>query len=82
MTPEDREHRDQTITEFRYQLVAELANPYLSATKRRELIRQKGADPTRRAVPRSAALFGGLHPQVAVPVPQARSSGLGAKAAA
>ena len=41
MTPEDREHRDQTITEFRYQLVAELANPYLSATKRRELIRQK-----------------------------------------
>ena len=41
MTPEQREHRDQQITEFRYQLVAELANPYLSATKRRELIRQK-----------------------------------------
>ena len=41
MTPEQRERRDQQITEFRYQLVAELANPYLSATKRRELIRQK-----------------------------------------
>ena len=41
MTPEQREHRDQSITEFRYQLVAELANPYLSAAKRRELIRQK-----------------------------------------
>ena len=38
MTPEQREHRDQSITEFRYQLVAELANPYLTATKRRELI--------------------------------------------
>ena len=41
MTPEQREHRDQQITEFRYQLVAELANPYLSAAKRRELILQK-----------------------------------------
>ena len=41
MTPEQREDRDQRITEFRYQLVAELANPYLSAAKRRELIRQK-----------------------------------------
>ena len=41
MTPEQREHRDQSITDFRYQLVAELANPYLTATKRRELIRQK-----------------------------------------
>ena len=41
MTPEQREDRDQQITEFRYQLVAELANPYLSATERRELIRQK-----------------------------------------
>ena len=41
MTPEQREDRDRLITEFRYQLVAELANPYLTATKRRELIRQK-----------------------------------------
>ena len=41
MTPEQRAHRDQQITEFRYQLVAELANPYLSAAARRELIRQK-----------------------------------------
>ena len=41
MTPEQREHRDQQVTEFLYQLVAELANPYLSATERRELIRQK-----------------------------------------
>ena len=41
MTPEQREHHDQRITEFRYQLVAELANPYLSATERRELIRHK-----------------------------------------
>ena len=41
MTPEQREHHDQQITEFRYQLVAELANPYLSAAERRELIRHK-----------------------------------------
>ena len=41
MTPEQREDRDQKVTEFRYQLVAELANPYLSAAKRRELILQK-----------------------------------------
>ena len=41
MTPEEREHHDQQITEFRYQLVAELANPYLSAAERRESIRQK-----------------------------------------
>ncbi len=41
MTPEQRADRDCRITEFRYQLVAELANPYLSATKCRELIQQK-----------------------------------------
>ena len=41
MTPAEREHRDQQITEFRYQLVAELANPYLSAAERRALIRHK-----------------------------------------
>ena len=45
MTPEQREHHDQQITEFRYQLVAELANPYLSAAERRELIRQKATVP-------------------------------------
>ena len=43
MTREEREHRDQQITDFRYQLVAELANPYLSGAERRELIRQKAA---------------------------------------
>jgi len=43
MTREEREHRDRQITEFRYQLVAELANPYLSAAKRRALIQQKAA---------------------------------------
>ena len=45
MTPEQREHHDQQITEFRYQLVAELANPYRSAAERRELIRQKATVP-------------------------------------
>lgn len=43
MTREEREHRERQITEFRYQLVAELANPYLSGAERRELIRQKAA---------------------------------------
>ena len=43
MTREEREHRERQITEFRYQLVAELANPYLSGPERRELIRQKAA---------------------------------------
>ena len=31
MTPEQRAHRDQKITEFRYQLVGRVGNPYLSA---------------------------------------------------
>ncbi len=41
MTREEREYRDQQITDFRYRLVAELANPYLSAAERRALIQQK-----------------------------------------
>lgn len=35
MTREEREYRDEQITDFRYRLVAELANPYLSAAERR-----------------------------------------------
>jgi len=31
MTREEREHRERQITEFRYQLVAELANPTCQA---------------------------------------------------
>ena len=60
-----RAHRDQLITEFRYQLVAELANPYLSATKRRGIDPAEGPATARGAAPRSASLFSGLHPQVA-----------------
>ncbi len=41
MTEEEREYRDQQIADFRYQLVAELANPYLSAAERRVLIQRK-----------------------------------------
>ena len=46
--------RQRPITEFRYQLVAELANPYLSATKRRELIRQKRSSTRCRSSVRAA----------------------------
>ena len=55
MTPEQRAHRDQRITEFRYQLVAELANPYLSAAERRKLIQQKLRYDTRCRSSRRAA---------------------------
>ena len=41
MTREEREYRDEQITDFRYRLVAELANPYLSAAERRALILHK-----------------------------------------
>ena len=66
MTPEQREHRDQQITEFRYQLVAELANPYLSAAKRRESDPAEGRS-YEHEVPflGRTPLLGGLHPQVA-----------------
>ena len=43
MTREEREYRDQQISDFRYRLVAELANPYLSAAERRALIQQKAS---------------------------------------
>lgn len=43
MTREEREYRDEQITDFRYRLVAELANPYLSTAERRALIRQKAS---------------------------------------
>ena len=41
MTRKEREYRDEQITDFRYRLVAELTNPYLSAAQRRALIQQK-----------------------------------------
>jgi len=41
MTREEREYRDEQITDFRYRLVAELANPYLSAAERRALVLHK-----------------------------------------
>ena len=43
MTQEEREYRDQQITDFRYRLVAEMANPYLSAAERRALVQQKAS---------------------------------------
>jgi len=41
MNNEEREYKHRRITEFRYGIVAELANPYLSPAKVSELIRQK-----------------------------------------
>jgi transposase len=38
---EEREIRDQQITDFRYSVVADLANPYLDAGKLRQLLRDK-----------------------------------------
>lgn len=43
MTRDERAYRDEQITDFRYRLVAELANPYLSAAERRALIQQKAS---------------------------------------
>lgn len=41
MNDEHREQKHREITEFRYAIVAELANPYLSSAKVSNLIRQK-----------------------------------------
>ena len=41
MTDEQREQKRREITQFRYALVAEMANPYLSAAQVSQLIRQK-----------------------------------------
>ena len=43
MNDEHREQKRREITQFRYALVAELANPYLSSTQVSDLIRQKAA---------------------------------------
>ncbi|KKM67298.1 hypothetical protein LCGC14_1472490 [marine sediment metagenome] len=41
MTEEQRERKEQEILDFRYSIIAELLNPYLSREERRKLIRQK-----------------------------------------
>ncbi|MDP7135624.1 MAG: hypothetical protein QF437_34395, partial [Planctomycetota bacterium] len=41
MNDEQKAQKRREITEFRYALVAELANPYLSTTQVSELVRQK-----------------------------------------
>jgi len=43
MNEEQRRVKHQAITEFRYALVAELANPYLSSSQVSTLVRQKAA---------------------------------------
>jgi putative transposase len=43
MSKEEREKRIEQMVDFRFKLVAELANPYLSSTQRRQLIREKAA---------------------------------------
>jgi putative transposase len=43
MNEEQRATKHREITEFRYALVAELANPYLSSVQVSELVRQKAA---------------------------------------
>lgn len=43
MNEEQRRQKSQEITAFRYALVAELANPYLSPSQVSELVRQKAA---------------------------------------
>ncbi len=43
MNEEQRAAKHREITEFRYALVAELANPYLSTAQVSELVRQKAA---------------------------------------
>jgi len=41
MTPEERERKVQEILDFRYSIIAELLNPYLTRDERRRLVRQK-----------------------------------------
>jgi len=41
MNKQERERYMQEVTDFRFKLVAELANPYLSATERKRMIREK-----------------------------------------
>jgi putative transposase len=41
MSPEERETKAKEIFDFRYSIIAELLNPYLSNDERRKLIRQK-----------------------------------------
>jgi len=43
MRKEDREKRIAEMVDFRFKLVAELANPYLSSSQRRQLIGEKAA---------------------------------------
>ena len=41
MNEEKQKRKDQQMADFRYSVVADLANPYLDADKRRQLIREK-----------------------------------------
>ena len=41
MDNEQREHKAQAIMDFRYSIIAELLNPYLSRADRRQLMREK-----------------------------------------
>ena len=41
MSKEQEEKKAQQIMDFRYAIIAELLNPYLSQTERRELMREK-----------------------------------------
>ena len=41
MTTEQQEQKAQRIMDFRYSIIAELLNPYLSRNDRRTLMRQK-----------------------------------------
>ncbi len=43
MDKEERERRIEAMTDFRFKLVAELANPYLSSADRRKLIGEKAS---------------------------------------
>ncbi len=43
MNDKERERQIEEVTEFRFQIVAELANPYLSSAERKRLIGQKAS---------------------------------------
>jgi len=45
MTTEQQEQKAQRIMDFRYSIIAELLNPYLSRNDRRALMRQKAERP-------------------------------------
>ena len=58
MSTEQEQKKAQEIMDFRYALIAELLNPYLSPAARRELMREKAGRPEAQGALRQGSLSG------------------------